>query len=86
MPVGGGRHAFEVTRDHSLLDSQLHDVRRTVMLLVVAALFGGARVFWLVGGRALVRSHRIALRRASRDGLTDLPNQRAFQDDLAATS
>jgi len=82
VDLADGRHAFEVTRDHSLLDRQLHDVRRTVMLLVVAALFAAALVFWLVGGRALVRSHRIALRRASRDGLTDLPNQRAFQDDL----
>ena len=39
VDLSDGRHAFEVTRDHSLLDSQLHDVRRTVMLLVVAALF-----------------------------------------------
>jgi diguanylate cyclase (GGDEF)-like protein len=45
-------------------------------------MLGAALVFYLVGGRALVRSHRIALRRASRDGLTDLPNQRAFHDDL----
>src|SRR4051812_21386336 len=84
MPVqlADGRHAFEVTRDHELLDSQLRDVRRTVMLLVVAGLLGAALVFYLVGGRALVRSHRIALRRASRDGLTDLPNHRAFQEDL----
>ena len=75
MPVelADGRHAFEVTRDHSLLDSQLHDVRRTVMLLVAAALFGAALVFWLVGGRALVRSHRIALRRASATGSPTCP-------------
>ena len=78
-----GRHAFEVTRDHGLLDSQLRAVRRTAMLLVVVGLLGAALVFYVVGGRALVRSHRIALRRASRDGLTDLPNQRAFQEDLA---
>jgi diguanylate cyclase (GGDEF)-like protein len=85
MPVqlADGRHAFEVTRDHELLDRQLRDVRRTAMLLVVVGLFGAAIVFYLVGGRSLVRSHRIALRRASRDGLTDLPNQRAFGDDLA---
>ncbi|MGE0068525.1 MAG: EAL domain-containing protein, partial [Solirubrobacterales bacterium] len=32
--------------------------------------------------RSLIRSHRLALERATRDGLTDLPNHRAFQDDL----
>ena len=30
-----------------------------------------------------MRSHRIALHRATRDGLTDLPNHRAFEDELA---
>ena len=30
----------------------------------------------------LLRDHRRALQRATRDGLTDLPNQRAFQDEL----
>jgi diguanylate cyclase (GGDEF)-like protein len=39
-------------------------------------------VFYLVGGRALMRSHRSALQRATLDGLTDLPNQRAFHDEL----
>src|SRR3954468_12924329 len=82
LALGDGRHAFEVTRDHALLDEQLRDVRRAVMLLVVVGLFGAALVFYLVGGRALARSHRIALRRASRDGLTDLPNQREFREDF----
>ena len=39
-------------------------------------------MFYLVGGRGLTRSHRFALERATLDGLTDLPNQRAFQRDL----
>jgi diguanylate cyclase (GGDEF)-like protein len=78
-----GRHAFEVTRDHTVLDSQLAAVRRTLVLLALVAFVAGACVFYLVGGRALVRSHRIAVRRASRDGLTDLPNQRAFSEDIA---
>jgi diguanylate cyclase (GGDEF)-like protein len=45
-------------------------------------LFGGGGVFYLVGGRRLMRDHRVALERATRDGLTDLPNQRAFADEL----
>src|SRR3954451_403914 len=82
MQLDDGRYAFEVTRDHVLLDEQLRDVRRTAVLLVVVGLLGAAIVFYIVGGRALVRSHRIALRRASRDGLTHLPNQREFREDL----
>src|SRR4051794_24200408 len=82
LELSDGRHAFAVIRNHELLDTQLRDVRRTAILLVVAGMIGAALVFYLVGGRALVRSHRIALRRASRDGLTDLPNHRAFQEDL----
>jgi diguanylate cyclase (GGDEF)-like protein len=45
-------------------------------------LIGGAGVFYVVGGRRLMRDHRAVLRRATRDGLTDLPNARAFQDEL----
>jgi diguanylate cyclase (GGDEF)-like protein len=50
-----------------------------VQLLV---LIGGSAVFYLIGGRRLMRDHRTVLRRATRDGLTDLPNQRAFQDEF----
>jgi diguanylate cyclase (GGDEF)-like protein len=82
VSLSDGRHAFEVTRDHTLLDTQVRAVRRTTLVLLAVGLLGAALVFYLVGGRALVRSHRIALRRASRDGLTDLPNQRAFHEDL----
>src|SRR4051794_19900323 len=37
--LADGRHAFEVTRNHELLDGQLRDVRRTAMLLVVVGMF-----------------------------------------------
>ena len=39
-------------------------------------------LFYLLGGRTVIRSHRKALARATRDGMTDLPNQRAFHDEL----
>jgi diguanylate cyclase (GGDEF)-like protein len=56
---------------------------RTILAAVwLLALLGGGAVFYLVGGRRLVRDHRMVLRRATRDGLTDLPNQRAFQDEF----
>lgn len=74
----GERYAFEVSYDHHVLDEQLADVRHGLALVGLLALL----VFYLFGGRALLRSHRVALRRATRDGLTDLPNHRAFQDEL----
>ncbi len=78
----GGRYAYEVTYDHRTYDAQLHDVRMVLLLVGLLALFGGGAIFYLVGGRVLMRDHRRALQRATRDGLTDLPNQRAFQDEL----
>jgi hypothetical protein len=63
-----------------MLDGRLRAIRRATVLLAIAALFGGILVFYLVGGRALVRSHRIALHRASRDGLTDPARHRLPAD------
>ena len=80
--LSGGRYAYEVTYDHRTYDAQLHDMRMVLLLVGLLALFGGGAVFYVVGGRALMRDHRRALQRATRDGLTDLPNQRAFQDKL----
>jgi len=77
-----GRYALEIGYDHRFLDSNLASVRSVLMLTGLLALIVGALVFYLVGGRSLMRSHRIALQRGMRDGLTDLPNHRAFQEDL----
>jgi diguanylate cyclase (GGDEF)-like protein len=82
VDLPGGRYAIAVGYDHRVLDANLRDVRRTLDLIGLLALIGGAGVFYLVGGRSLLRSHRIALQRATRDGLTDLPNHRAFQDEF----
>jgi diguanylate cyclase (GGDEF)-like protein len=79
----GGRFALEISYDEgAVFDSQLTDLRRGLLLVGLLALLGGGGVFYLFGGRTLVRSHRAALQRATRDGLTDLPNQRAFQDEF----
>ncbi len=78
----GGRYAYDVVFDHRVYDSQLHEVRLILGLIGLLALIAGAAVFYLVGGRRLMRDHRRVLRRATRDGLTDLPNQRAFEEEL----
>jgi diguanylate cyclase (GGDEF)-like protein len=77
-----GRYAYEVTYDHRTYDAQLNEMRRILALIGLFAVIGGGGVFYLVGGRRLMRDHRMVLRRATRDGLTDLPNQRAFQDEF----
>jgi diguanylate cyclase (GGDEF)-like protein len=78
----GARYAYGVTYDHRAYDAQLNEVRTILGLIGLIALFGGSAVFYLVGGRRLMRDHRMVLRRATRDELTDLPNQRAFQDEF----
>jgi diguanylate cyclase (GGDEF)-like protein len=77
-----GRYVFEAAYDHRVLDNDLASVQRTLALIGALALIGGAGVFYIAGGRGLLRNHRIALQRATRDGLTDLPNHRAFQDEF----
>jgi diguanylate cyclase (GGDEF)-like protein len=78
-----GRYAYEVTYNDSAYDAQLNDLRRILALIALLVVIGGGAVFYLLGGRRLMRDHRMVLQRATRDGLTDLPNQRAFHDELS---
>ena len=84
IPVNlpSGRYLYEVEYDHHTYDAQRQEVRTILALIGLLAVIGGGAVFYLVGGRRLMRDHRTVLRRATRDGLTDLPNQRAFHDDF----
>jgi diguanylate cyclase (GGDEF)-like protein len=82
LELGGRPYAYELTLDHRNLDHQLREARRSLLLVALLSLLVGGGAFYLAGGRSLLRSHRLALHRATRDGLTDLPNQRAFHDDL----
>jgi len=82
VELSGGRYALEIAVSATALENQLGDVRRILALATAGAVLVGVILFYLLGGRSLLRSHRIALERATRDGLTDLPNHRAFQDDV----
>jgi diguanylate cyclase (GGDEF)-like protein len=77
-----GRYAYETTYDHHTYDAQLRELRTVLALIALFTLIGGGAVFYLLGGRRLMRDHRMVLQRATRDGLTDLPNHRAFQDEF----
>src|SRR6185436_19193209 len=72
-PVGihSGRYAYELTYDHATLDAALAEIRRALLLVSGGGVLVGAVLFYLLGGRTIIRSHRKALARATRDGMTD---------------
>ncbi|HEY0517229.1 MAG TPA: bifunctional diguanylate cyclase/phosphodiesterase [Solirubrobacteraceae bacterium] len=76
------RNLANATFDHRAYGSRLHEIRVTLAVILLFGVLAGGLVFYLLGGRRLMRDHRMALRRATRDGLTDLPNQRAFQEEF----
>jgi diguanylate cyclase (GGDEF)-like protein len=82
VTIAGERYALEITTDGEFFDARLAVFRHDLIVAGLAAWLVALVVFWLFGGRALLRAHRFALQRATRDGLTDLPNHRAFQDAL----
>ena len=65
-----------------MLGSRLTDMRRLFLLLGIGGALLAIPAFYFFGGRSLGLLHRAAVQRATRDGLTDLPNHRAFQDEL----
>ena len=79
----GVRYALEMSYRSDSFEAQLTGVRHVLLLVLTLAVFAVAGLFYLLGGRTLLRHHRLALQRATRDGLTDLPNHRAFEDELA---
>jgi diguanylate cyclase (GGDEF)-like protein len=85
ITLAGSHYAFEMTYDHHTFDDQLSGIRHVLLIGGVLALIVAGVAFYLLGGRSLMRSHRTALQRATRDGLTDLPNHRAFQDEFPQT-
>jgi diguanylate cyclase (GGDEF)-like protein len=77
-----GRWAYELTYGHVTFDAEVNRLRRILALVAFLTLFVGGGIFYLGGGRTLMRHHRLALKRATHDGLTELPNQGAFQEEF----
>jgi diguanylate cyclase (GGDEF)-like protein len=82
LRLGGKRYALETDLDGTALRQELDSLERITTLLSLVGLLLAVPLFYLLGGRSLSRLHRVALNRAARDGLTDLGNQSAFQDEL----
>lgn len=78
-----GRYSLKMSYDNDSFNAQLAGVRHALLLMMALAAIAVAGLFYLFGGRTLLRHHRLALQRATRDGLTDLPNHRAFEGELA---
>jgi len=96
VPDGKGHHAymqrlrlldrdvvFAEYRSADALASGVASFRAGLGLFVVLSLLIALPLFYVLGGRSVGALYRSALQRARRDGLTDLDNHRAFQDELA---
>jgi diguanylate cyclase (GGDEF)-like protein len=95
-PAGDGRNAyitpvrllgrdvvFAEYRSSKALQSGVASFRDSLALFVLLSLLIALPLFYVLGGRSVGVLYRSALQRARRDGLTDLDNHRAFQDELA---
>lgn len=76
-------YRLAMVRDASSVESSIRDLRANMMVLALPAIAIALLFFWLLSGRTLSARHRSAVRRATRDALTDLGNHRAFQEELS---
>jgi len=81
--VSGRRVGFIVEQTSAALSDDVAAFHDSLLLFVVLSLLCALPLFYLLGGRSVAALYRTALRRARRDGLTDLDNHRAFQDELS---
>jgi diguanylate cyclase (GGDEF)-like protein len=79
----GQRHVFEITRTAREMHARTAAAGRSLAIAALLGLALGILAFLPLGGR-LLREHRLALQNATLDGLTRLPNHRAFADELDA--
>lgn len=82
VDLGNGTHVLHVGHDRSVIDGPLADARRQSLMVVLLGLPVGTAIFYILGGRSLVKRHRRAVDSSTRDGLTGLGNHRAFQEDV----
>ena len=83
MPLLGRNVVFAEYRASSALADSVSSFRTGLGLFVLLSLLIALPLFYVLGGRSVGALYRSALQRARRDGLTDLDNHRAFQDELA---
>jgi diguanylate cyclase (GGDEF)-like protein len=82
MSLLGRNVVFAEYRSGHELAAGVASFRAGLGLFVLLSLLIALPLFYLLGGRSVGAQYRSALQRARRDGLTDLDNHRAFQDEL----
>jgi diguanylate cyclase (GGDEF)-like protein len=83
MRLLGRRVLFSEYRSSDALKAGVASFRDSLGLFVLLSLLIALPLFYVLGGRSVGVLYRAALQRARRDGLTDLDNHRAFQDELS---
>ena len=83
MRLLGPRVLFAEYRSSDALKAGVASFRDSLALFVLLSLLIALPLFYVLGGRSVGVLYRAALQRARRDGLTDLDNHRAFQDELS---
>jgi diguanylate cyclase (GGDEF)-like protein/PAS domain S-box-containing protein len=80
--ISGSNYALVVETDAASLARDVTAFRADLGWFVILSLLVALPLFYLLGGRSVAATYASALQRARRDGLTDLDNHRAFQDEL----
>jgi diguanylate cyclase (GGDEF)-like protein len=75
-------YVLDVSQDATALNTQVGALRDKTVIFSTIALIVALGLFYLAAGRALVRRHGKARKRATRDPLTDLGNHRVFEAEL----
>jgi diguanylate cyclase (GGDEF)-like protein/PAS domain S-box-containing protein len=82
VELSGRRYALQIDRAASGLADDIAGFRADLGLFALLSLLVALPLFYVLGGRSVAVSYSSAIQRARRDGLTDLDNHRAFQDEL----
>jgi diguanylate cyclase (GGDEF)-like protein/PAS domain S-box-containing protein len=80
--LSGRHYALQIDRAASALADDISGFRADLGLFALLSLLVALPLFYALGGRSVAVSYSSAILRARRDGLTDLDNHRAFQDEL----
>lgn len=82
LRLGGQRYTLEVDQDSVVLGAQLAAISRNSLVLILVGLLCAIPLFYVLGGRKLIRMHRRAVNLATRDALTGLGNPTEFREEL----
>ncbi len=82
LRLGGQRYALVVDQDSAVLGAQRDALKRNSLVLILVGLLAAIPLFYMLGGRKLIRMHRRAVNLATRDPLTGLGNPTEFREEL----